>query len=135
MPLLVILHGKSSLIDVVSHRSVVLYSAQICLIDAADIRLGCLWILHKAISAGVYHLKVERQIAPFSHCFHALDESIDLLSNLRTELATLLLKLTDAFNCRQQESFDRLNGSFLGLWWDFELKLGDFDGGELRLDN
>ena len=90
--------GLGSFLTDISHGLVVLDGAEESVMDAADVNIWRVWILDKTIARRIIHLKVEGEIAAFSHSFKLADELVDLGSNLRVELATIFLELFDSLN-------------------------------------
>ena len=103
--------------------------------DAVDIWIWRVWVLDKTIAGWVNHLKVEREVATLAQSLHLLDKLVNLSSDLWVVLSALLLHLADALNSGEEVPLDRLDGAFLGLRRDLEVKLGNADSSEFTFND
>jgi len=132
---LCLLFGEGVGIHVISHSFIVVNGPnKFGFLDMLiDIRR--VWVLNETIAGWVFNFECEWEDLTHSVRDTLLQERVDLGSCRRVVLPALFLHLAKAFDSRQQETFDCLDGTLLSLSGDLQLQFWDTNRRELGLDD
>jgi len=122
-------------LTIVSHSSIIVVASIVVFDFQGRVELRSHVVLDEGVAGRIVDLKGEgKDLTIFK--FLKLDkELVNLSGGGRIELASLSLHVTNSLNRVSEKAFGSVNGSLLSLGRDLELKLGNSDSSEFRLDN